>query len=132
MRQPIKGLGLDDLPPDHDRIETRFGRGALAGITALMLVGLLMGSSVGGRAVQAGSARGVEAAVVREIAATFQRAARRMASPDNHRPAAVALARSSLDHESGSPARPRLVRVAVHVTSQVQVTHLDLPPPALS
>jgi hypothetical protein len=119
------------LTPEHERPDGRLGRGALAGITALMLVGLLMGSSVGGNALQPGSARGVEAAVVREITATFQRAARRMASRDNHRPAAVAFRAGAVLADSGAAVRPRVMRVGAHVLLRVRVAHLDLPPPAL-
>jgi hypothetical protein len=123
---------MSDLSPCPDTTETRLGRGALAGISAILLVGLLMGSTVGGRAVQPGQTRGVEATVVREIAATFQRAARRMSSPDNHRPAAVAVRRSGQSEASAGAARPRVMRVEAHVPRLVQVTHLDLPPPARS
>jgi hypothetical protein len=119
------------VPPEADRTETRIGRGAIAGITALMLVGLLMGSAVGGRAVASGRGQAPDATLVREIAGTLQRAARRVSSPDRDRPAAMAFRLARAARDAGAPREPVRTREGAYVPSRVRVAHLDLPPPAL-
>ena len=105
----------------------------LAGISALVVVGFVLGSSFGAvrfAAPASESDRVAERAAVRELTATFAKAVRQLVGSDQHKP--IGHAAIVAGCAAGITAAATLATISpdVIVRSDIRLEQLDLPPPA--
>jgi hypothetical protein len=105
----------------------------LAGISALVVVGFVLGSSLGTVRFAAQASEGErvsERAAVRELAATFAKAVRQLVGSDQHKP--IGHAAIVAGCAAGISAAVTLASASPDfiVRSEVRLELLDLPPPA--
>lgn len=110
-------------------------RGPLTSVSALLVVGLLVGTSLrtiqpGVRDVQRDS--GSDRAAVRQLTETLARAVRELVGSDTHKPHAAPAIRSAMGEVADHGRRPAPAEPPAEFGRHLRTELLDLPPPAMA
>lgn len=107
-------------------------RAAIAGLSALLVVSLVLGASFNGtdhatRDAQRESHR--DLATARQFTASFAKVVRQLVGRDMHKPVMLNRGPSDLSDDLAGPARREPARTIAQAAQLVRVERLALPPP---